>query len=172
MAQTCPCCGHKTLPERGAYDLCPVCWWEDDDAPDDAVSLDGPNGKTLAEGQRLYQRYATSDLTGLNKVRAPSADEPRNSGWRPLPTGADDTATLLRDYGRLLEVLTEQARDTARARRSKANIGHFAGLRHAFVLLVSQADSFGIPRTEVGVDPDFIAERDLLLDPPRGFFAG
>ncbi|HEI2325144.1 TPA: hypothetical protein SI485_004590, partial [Escherichia coli] len=26
----CPCCGYLTLPERGQYDICPVCQWEDD----------------------------------------------------------------------------------------------------------------------------------------------
>ncbi len=28
----CPCCGLRTLEEMGAYDICPVCWWEDDGA--------------------------------------------------------------------------------------------------------------------------------------------
>jgi Cysteine-rich CPCC len=26
----CPCCGFLTLDERGGYDICPVCFWEDD----------------------------------------------------------------------------------------------------------------------------------------------
>lgn len=26
----CSCCGYLTLPERGHYDVCPVCLWEDD----------------------------------------------------------------------------------------------------------------------------------------------
>src|SRR5690349_12959899 len=28
--QACPCCGRATLDERGGYDICRVCWWEDD----------------------------------------------------------------------------------------------------------------------------------------------
>ena len=24
------CCGYRTLDERGAFDICPVCFWEDD----------------------------------------------------------------------------------------------------------------------------------------------
>jgi len=31
LPYSCPCCGYLTLPERGAYDICPVCFWEDDD---------------------------------------------------------------------------------------------------------------------------------------------
>src|SRR3569833_2977032 len=26
----CPCCGVRTLIERGGYDICSVCFWEDD----------------------------------------------------------------------------------------------------------------------------------------------
>lgn len=26
----CPCCGHKTLREESVYEICSVCWWEDD----------------------------------------------------------------------------------------------------------------------------------------------
>ncbi|EJB9782664.1 hypothetical protein MXI60_003206, partial [Salmonella enterica subsp. enterica serovar Meleagridis] len=26
----CPCCSYLTLPERGQYDVCPICQWEDD----------------------------------------------------------------------------------------------------------------------------------------------
>ncbi|WP_198674015.1 CPCC family cysteine-rich protein [Chitinophaga alhagiae] len=27
---TCPCCGYITLSERGGYEICPICFWEDD----------------------------------------------------------------------------------------------------------------------------------------------
>jgi len=26
----CPCCGSCTISERGDYEVCKVCWWEDD----------------------------------------------------------------------------------------------------------------------------------------------
>ncbi|MBQ6093927.1 MAG: hypothetical protein IJL09_00855, partial [Lachnospiraceae bacterium] len=26
----CPCCGFYTLEEVGTYEVCPVCYWEDD----------------------------------------------------------------------------------------------------------------------------------------------
>lgn len=26
----CLCCGYRTLDERGAFDICPICFWEDD----------------------------------------------------------------------------------------------------------------------------------------------
>ena len=42
----CPCCGCRTLRERGGFEMCPVCAWSDggrDEQDADAVS-DGPNG--------------------------------------------------------------------------------------------------------------------------------
>lgn len=173
MAETCPCCGYKTLPERGAYDLCPVCWWEGDAADTDAESMAGPNGTTLLEGQRLYQRYGASALHGVHQVRRPTPGEPRDLSWEPLPrSDADPRSEFLRDTGGLLEAATEQALDKARATRTKPDIGRFLGLREAYALLVTQADAFGIARADVGVDPGVDLDRDLLLDPPRGFFAG
>lgn len=174
-ACACPCCGFRTLPDSGAYDLCPVCWWEDDGLHDDDVaSVGGPNGKTLAEGQRLYEGYGASDLSGLRRVRAPEPDEARDPGWTPGPrsTGEAQTPYFLRDLGCLVQILTEEAREVARSSRKGGDIGRFCGLRDALVLLVEQADSFGIPREDVGVDPQLDLERDLLLDPPRGFIAG
>jgi cysteine-rich CPCC protein len=54
----CPCCGDVTLSERGAYEICPTCWWEDDgqdDADADTVR-GGPNGSlSLTEARRQYR---------------------------------------------------------------------------------------------------------------------
>ncbi|MBM0123639.1 CPCC family cysteine-rich protein [Pimelobacter simplex] len=172
MAETCPCCGYQTLPDRGAYDLCPVCWWEDDDAANDSASLDGPNGKTLAEGQRLYQRYGSSDLNGLRQVRQHAPGEPRDPNWVPQPRPDEDPRSeLMRDTGWLLEVATWEALGLARRTHKEADIGRFRGLREALALVVAQADAFGFDRQDLGVDPRLNIERDLVLDPPQGSFA-
>ncbi|HEY2833997.1 MAG TPA: CPCC family cysteine-rich protein, partial [Sporichthyaceae bacterium] len=54
---SCPCCGHVTLPERGAYDLCAECGWEDDgqDDHDSHIVRGGPNGSGSLDDVR--QRY-------------------------------------------------------------------------------------------------------------------
>jgi hypothetical protein len=41
----CPCCGRDTLPERHGWDICPICWWEDDgtDNADASLYYSGPN---------------------------------------------------------------------------------------------------------------------------------
>ncbi|MEM6490825.1 MAG: CPCC family cysteine-rich protein [Pseudomonadota bacterium] len=51
----CPCCGRRTLRSRGDFEICPVCWWEDDGQDnkraDDAYG--GPNGSiNLTQARR------------------------------------------------------------------------------------------------------------------------
>src|SRR5581483_11991082 len=43
---SCPCCGYLTLRQRGAFQICQVCFWEDDgqDEHDAEVVRGGPNG--------------------------------------------------------------------------------------------------------------------------------
>jgi hypothetical protein len=97
---------------------------------------------TLAEGQRLYQRYGSSALHGVHQVRPPTPDEPRDPAWAPLArASADLRSEFLRDTGWQLEVATEEARDRARDTRTRADIGRCLGLREAYPLLVNQADA-------------------------------
>jgi hypothetical protein len=51
---TCPCCGHRTLDERGGYELCRECGWEDDgqDDHDSGVVRGGPNGRESLDDAR------------------------------------------------------------------------------------------------------------------------
>ena len=55
---SCPCCGHPTLPERGAYDWCTECNWEDDGQDDHDSHIarrGGPNGGiSLDEARANY----------------------------------------------------------------------------------------------------------------------
>ncbi|GIE43034.1 CPCC family cysteine-rich protein [Actinoplanes lobatus] len=52
---TCPCCGHATLSERGNFEICDECWWEDDgqDNHDSAVVRGGPNGGLSLDQARV-----------------------------------------------------------------------------------------------------------------------
>ena len=56
-ALPCPCCGERTLSERAAFEICPVCSWEDDGQTerDADVVRGGPNGTlSLADARQLY----------------------------------------------------------------------------------------------------------------------
>lgn len=51
---SCPCCGHLTLSERGGYEMCSMCGWEDDgqDDHDSHVVRGGPNGPLSLDDAR------------------------------------------------------------------------------------------------------------------------
>jgi Cysteine-rich CPCC len=51
----CPCCGYHTLSERGGYDICRVCFWEDDGTLE-ANAYSGPNHLTLGEGRANFSK--------------------------------------------------------------------------------------------------------------------
>jgi nucleoside-diphosphate-sugar epimerase len=62
----CPCCGFRTLTISAAYDICRICWWEDDgqaDATSDAV-VGGPNSRysLTAARQNFMQHGHMYDL--------------------------------------------------------------------------------------------------------------
>jgi hypothetical protein len=72
----CPCCGHATLSERGGYQICPVCFWEDDGR--DTATVDrvtGPNDRTLREARVSYARTGACDDAAARHVRRPTAEE-------------------------------------------------------------------------------------------------
>ncbi|WP_372442142.1 CPCC family cysteine-rich protein [Actinomadura violacea] len=74
----CPCCGYLTLERRGYFEICPVCFWEDDgqDDHDADESRGGPNrGLSLAEARRNFAAYGASDRQRLRHVRAPRPSE-------------------------------------------------------------------------------------------------
>ncbi len=74
----CPCCGCKTLGERGGYEICPVCFWEDDgqDEHDTDVVRGGPNGGlSLTKARANYIDLGASDERFVGKVRKPRAKE-------------------------------------------------------------------------------------------------
>lgn len=80
-ADRCPCpvCGHLTLSEpagSGSYDICPVCFWEDDPVqfsrPDQAG---GANRVSLNEARSNYIKIGASDERAREHVRAPLPEE-------------------------------------------------------------------------------------------------
>lgn len=57
---TCPCCGFPTLHVRNLYDVCTVCFWEDDgqDDPEADEVWGGPNiDYSLSDARRNFVNY-------------------------------------------------------------------------------------------------------------------
>ncbi|MAK61658.1 MAG: hypothetical protein CMK09_11820 [Ponticaulis sp.] len=75
----CPCCGFETLSERGEYEICRVCWWEDDGQNDTNADqiLGGPNGRySLTDARNNFRDHGYMyDLEdAIEIVKHPSAE--------------------------------------------------------------------------------------------------
>jgi hypothetical protein len=78
MRFRCPCCRYRTLAERGAFEVCPVCFWEDDgqDDSDAHILRGGPNGAlSLSLARQNYREFAAFEPRWKAFVRPPSPDE-------------------------------------------------------------------------------------------------
>ena len=72
----CPCCGFYTLSEAGAYEICPVCYWEDDPVQENDPSLSGgANECSLLEGRENFRKYGACEERFARSVRAPLPEE-------------------------------------------------------------------------------------------------
>lgn len=69
----CPCCQHFTLDEVGSYDICPVCFWEDDGTTGEHGF--SPNGVPLTEAQQNYREFGACKKRDKQHVRKPQSDE-------------------------------------------------------------------------------------------------
>ncbi|MGW0896206.1 CPCC family cysteine-rich protein [Streptomyces goshikiensis] len=87
----CPCCGHRVLDAMpGSYEICPVCFWEDDEVQFRWPTMDGGANKiSLIEAQRNYQDFGAGDQHGRQYVRPPAEDEPLDPAWRPIDLTRD-----------------------------------------------------------------------------------
>ena len=82
MGEPCPCCGLRTLAERSAYSICPVCWWEDDGQDNDEADevMGGPNADlslTQARVNVLVHGTASPARRDLRKIRRPPSNYER-----------------------------------------------------------------------------------------------
>jgi hypothetical protein len=76
--QRCPCCGYKTLRGRGHFEICDVCFWEDDGQDDsDADQVrGGPNRLlSLTQARLNFTRCGACDPEFSSKVRSPLEGE-------------------------------------------------------------------------------------------------
>lgn len=67
----CPCCGYATISEPANYEICEICFWEDDgqDNPEQNEFLGGPNGVSLAEARFNFIVFGAAEKKDLDCVR-------------------------------------------------------------------------------------------------------
>lgn len=91
----CVCCGYLTLSEEpGSYEICSICFWEDDETqliwPETGG---GANKVSLVEAQQNYEKLGVSEPRLRQFVRPPTSGEGRDPGWRPIDMQLDDFAS-------------------------------------------------------------------------------
>jgi hypothetical protein len=87
----CPCCGHLVFDEpSGSYDICHVCFWEDDGLQLAYPMMEGgANSLSLFESQRNFLTVGACEPRFIQNVRPPGPNEPRDPAWRPFDPATD-----------------------------------------------------------------------------------
>jgi hypothetical protein len=75
----CPCSGLPTLSERSSWDICNVCWWEDDGQDDPRANevWGGPNKQyslSAARANFLSHGHMYDRGKGIDVVETPSPE--------------------------------------------------------------------------------------------------
>ena len=64
------------MPNAGSYDICPVCFWEDDPVQeDDPQFAGGAYDLCLEECRKNYRLYGACEERFLGNVRKPLPEE-------------------------------------------------------------------------------------------------
>ena len=73
----CPCCGYFTFEKKErTYDICPVCFWEDDPVQFANPTMEnGANHVSLAAARINYKHYSACATDMKKYVRGPKKDE-------------------------------------------------------------------------------------------------
>lgn len=73
----CPCCGHKTFryEPAGSYDICGVCYWEDDSIQLEEPDYEsGANRVSLKQAQKNFRLFVACGEDMIKWVRKPARD--------------------------------------------------------------------------------------------------
>ena len=97
----CPSCGYLMFAEPpGSYDICKICFWEDDSVQlRDPHYRGGANAPSLLESQRNFQEFGACERRFVAQVRPPNDRDTRDPGWRPADPTHDNLEHCLPEGG-------------------------------------------------------------------------
>ncbi|QKE75679.1 hypothetical protein HPK19_24560 [Arthrobacter citreus] len=87
MKYTCPCCGYKILDEEppGTYDICSICFWEDDPVQfKDPDFEGGANIPSLRQAQINFIEFGACEERCIEFVRKPNERDKKDTNWKLL----------------------------------------------------------------------------------------
>jgi hypothetical protein len=92
--ETCACCGYKTIEEKGNYEICPVCYWEDDPVQEaDPWFEGGANHPSLFVAQSNYKKYGAMEQRFRGSVRPVTSGDIKDQNWRELSESDKEFST-------------------------------------------------------------------------------
>lgn len=93
----CPCYGYLVFQEPPGSD--DICFWQDDLVQLRFIDMGGPS-IPLIEAQKNYFRLGAVERRLVPYVRSPTADEKRDSAWRPIDPTIDVPEKRIRGKNR------------------------------------------------------------------------
>jgi len=81
----CSCCGYITLNEKeqGTYEICEICFWENDSAQlDNPDYIGGANKVSLRQAQKNFLEFGACEMEMIKNVRQTNKTEIRDDNWK------------------------------------------------------------------------------------------
>ena len=133
MKYKCPCCGYYTFEEEpnGNYEICPVCFWEDDpkQAKDEMLE-NGANPVSLNKARENFTLFGACSENVIKYVREPLEDEKiiHNENETSKETASLDKNEIIMETKRLiLRRWKESDADDLYKYASNPDVGPIAG---------------------------------------------
>lgn len=68
--KNCACCGNPTLDEDSIFDICPVCFWQDDEVQNsDPDYAGGANQISLNQAKLNFQKFGACEQRFIKQVK-------------------------------------------------------------------------------------------------------
>ncbi len=72
----CLCCGYKTIDAELQFEICPVCFWQDDDIQNKNPDYSGgANAPSLNQARDNFKKFGAVEKRLIKYVRNPKPEE-------------------------------------------------------------------------------------------------